>query len=62
MTALQQAQAKLLYWAKYMVEEETQWANYDPGEDDPAAAPPTWYAELVAAVEMVETEGGEAME
>lgn len=62
MNALEQSQAKLLYWVKYMIEEETRWADYDPTEDDPAEAPPTWYAEMVAAVEMVETEGGEAME
>jgi len=62
MTALEQAHAKLLYWAKYMIAEEIRWADYDPSDDDPAEAPPAWYAEIAASVEAVEAEGGEAIE
>jgi hypothetical protein len=63
MNALEQAQSKLLYWAKYILEEEGhRYDRYDPEEDDPADAPPVWFEELRAAVDLVECEGGEAIE
>lgn len=63
MTALDQAQSRLLYWAKYIVAEEgVRWDCYDPNEDDPADAPPTWFEEIKKAIDAVEDEGGEAIE
>lgn len=57
MDALEQNYRKLLYWAKFACEEEQ--AHYDKHDD---IDPPTWLAELRAACDAVEDEGGEAME
>lgn len=56
-TPLNQAQAALLYWAKFACEELE--AFHGKHED---CEPPSWLAELRAACNSVEEEGGEAIE
>ena len=57
MNALEQNYKKLLYWSKFTCEEVE--AQYEKRED---SEPPSWLAELRAACDAVEDEGGEAME
>jgi hypothetical protein len=59
---LKQNYESLLYWAKFCCEElNAQYARYSES-DDPADQPPTWLAELSAACDSCEINGGEAID